>query len=170
MPPLQELFASHAVVKILDFLTLYKDFEYTRTDIAKETGISRRTLYEVFPVIEKYEIISVMRNIGNVRLYKLNTSNVIARRLIALADAVALYEAEKSTGIELASNIQTDECISSQKSPVKVTMLRIEANSAEQIKDVIAEIHFPDVKITEPTKGSTSSNLHTLELQKDVSR
>jgi hypothetical protein len=169
MPPLEELFTSHAVVKILDFLSLYKDFEYTRTDIAKETGISRRTLYEVFPIIERYELITVTKSIGNVKLYKLNTANVIARRMIALADAVALFRAEKSTGIELASNITTDECTSTQKTPVKVTMVQIEANSAEQIKEVMGEIRFPDGKILNQTKRSALDTTQTIELKQDYS-
>jgi hypothetical protein len=140
MPPLQELFETHALVKILDFLSLYKDFEYTRTDIANETGISRRTLYEVFPTIEKYGLVQITKEFGNVKLYKLNMKNPISQRLVALADEIALYNAQKATGIELTTEILPNPpsaipCIT--PSPFKVTIMKVEANSAADIEDLI---------------------------------
>ena len=124
MPPLQDLFETHALVKILDFLTLYKDFEYTRTDIANETGISRRTLYEVFPKLEKFNLVEVTRSYGKVKFYKLNTKNPISKYLIALADEVAFYEAGKATGITLTTkilpNIQTAKPCTNELSQVSV--------------------------------------------------
>jgi AcrR family transcriptional regulator len=140
MPPLQELFETHALVKILDFLTLFKNFEYTRTDIAKETGISRRTLYEVFPTLEKYGLVQVTKAFGKVKFYKLNMGNPISQRLIALADEIAFYNAQKVTGIELATKILPNHPSQSPcatASPVKVTIMQIEANSAADIKDLV---------------------------------
>jgi DNA-binding transcriptional regulator LsrR (DeoR family) len=141
MPPLQDLFETHAIVKILDFLTLYKDFEYTRTDIAKETGISRRTLYEVFPKLEKFNLVEVTRSYGKVKFYKLNTKNPISQYLIALADEIAFYEAGKATGIELSTQIQpkiqTIEPCVSDKSQVSVSFMKVQANSASEMKELI---------------------------------
>jgi predicted regulator of amino acid metabolism with ACT domain len=106
MAPLQELFETHAIVKILDFLTTFKDFEYTKTDIAKETEISRRTLYEVFPILEKFELVTNTRSFGQVNYYKLNSNSSICRLLTRLADEIALFNAEKETGIKLTSDIE----------------------------------------------------------------
>ena len=66
MAQLQDLFQTHAIVKILDHLTLFKDFEYTKTDIAAETGISRRTLYQVWPILEKFDLIELTKSSGKI--------------------------------------------------------------------------------------------------------
>lgn len=143
MAPLQELFETHAIVKILDFLTLYKDFEYTRTDIAKEIGISRRTLYEVFPTLEKYDLVTITRSLGNVKLYKLNTENPIAKRLVTLADTIALYKAQKSTGVDLDLTsditVEVENPYQPQESSGKVslTYCRIEGSTASEIKELL---------------------------------
>jgi hypothetical protein len=161
MPPLQELFETHALVKILDFLSLYKDFEYTRTDIANETGISRRTLYEVFPTIEKYGLVQITKEFGNVKFYKLNMENPISKRIVALADEIALYDAQKATGIVLTTEIQPNQPSPSPRvtpSPVSITVMKIEANSATEIKDLMntssAQSTFGEI-ITEIKKTRT---------------
>ena len=92
MAQLQDLFKTHAIVKILDFLTLYKDFDYTRTEIAKYVGISRRTLYQVFPILEEFQLVKLTKSSGKVKFYKLNTENPISKYLIALTDAIATFK------------------------------------------------------------------------------
>ena len=91
MAQLQDLFRRHAVVKILDFLTLYNTFEYTRTDIANETGISRRTLYEVWPILEKFDLVKITKTSGRIKFFKLNTQNPISKELIILTDKIAFF-------------------------------------------------------------------------------
>ena len=121
---LLDLFQTNAVVKILDFLTLYKDFEYTRTDIAKETGISRRTLYQVFPILEKFELVKVTKSSGMVRFYKLNMENSISKHLVALADQVSLFQAEKTTGIRpefIPETTRFPGPLSKDEQPVEIT-------------------------------------------------
>jgi DNA-binding transcriptional regulator GbsR (MarR family) len=141
MPPLQDLFETHALVKILDFLTLYKDFEYTRTDIANETGISRRTLYEVFPKLEEFNLVEVTKSFGNVKFYKLNAKNPISKYLTALADEIALYEAEKATGIELSTQIQPNtQAIKpsvSEDSQISVSFIKVQAKSASEVMELM---------------------------------
>jgi len=109
MAQLQDLFKTHAVVKILDFLTLYKNFEYTRTEIAKNIGISRRTLYEVFPILEKFELVKLTKSSGMVKFYTLNTNNPIAKHLIALVDAISIFKAGKITDMDLTQLLQQDQ-------------------------------------------------------------
>jgi len=95
MAQLQDLFQTHAVVKILDFLTLYEPFEYTKTDIVNETGISRRTLYQVWPILERFDLVKVTKSSGMIKFYRLNTENSISRQLVKLADKISLFEAER---------------------------------------------------------------------------
>lgn len=95
MAQLQDLFQTHAIVKILDHLTLYKGFEYTKTDIVNETGISRRTLYEVWSIIERFDLVKITKSSGKIKFYKLNTENPISKQLVALADKISFFEAER---------------------------------------------------------------------------
>lgn len=121
---LLDLFQTNAVVKILDFLTLYKNFEYTRTDIARETGISRRTLYQVFPILEKFELVKVTKSSGMIRFYKLNMDNPISKHLVALADQVSLFQAEKITGIPPEFTPETTRfpgALPKDEQPVEIT-------------------------------------------------
>lgn len=100
MAQLQDLFQRHAIVKILDFLTLYKDFEYTRTDIINETGISRRTLYQVWPILERFDLVKVTKSSGMIKFFKLNAENPISRALIVLEDRISFFEADRIAGLE----------------------------------------------------------------------
>lgn len=165
MAPLQELFETHAIVKILDFLTVFKDFEYTKTNIAKETEISRRTLYEVFPILEKYELVLNTRTFGAIKYYKLNTQNSISKLLVKLADEISLFSAEKETGLKLTSDIQIDiknvpnNCGSFGESTIKLTktVIVIEGTAANINKLTQGELNLMDGRTTFPSKKLTSN-------------
>ncbi|XES77823.1 MAG: winged helix-turn-helix domain-containing protein [Candidatus Bathyarchaeia archaeon] len=156
MSPLEELFESNAVVKILDFLTLYKDFEYTRTEIARETGISRRTLYQVFPTLEKFDLVTVSKAVGNSKLYKLNTENSICEVLVALGDEIAFFKAEKATGMSLT---RKEECQTGNFSEAVIKIITVKGNTADvkrMVEGIGANMNtsFP---ITDITKNAPES-------------
>lgn len=161
MAQLQDLFQTHAVVKILDHLTLYKDFEYTRTDIANETGISRRTLYQVWPILERFDLVKVTRSSGMVKFFKLNTENPISKQLIALADNISFFEAGKIAGIDLtlappASLPVILPTIQDQKiGGVEATMLKVKGD-ASQVSQFFHEMFDPtNGEVVIPTTDST---------------
>ena len=95
MADLLTLFNPHACVKILNFLTLYHRYEYTKTDLIRETGISRRTLYEVWPKLEEFDLVEKTKKVGNAQLYKLNMKNEINKLLVKMVDKITLFSAEK---------------------------------------------------------------------------
>ena len=98
---LQKLFLDSSIAKLLDFLTLYRDFDYPKTEISKNSGVSWKTLYRVWPVLEKYEIVVKTRQIGRATLFKLNPDSPIAKALHTLALEVATYDAQKIAAEEL---------------------------------------------------------------------
>ena len=55
-PTLQKLFKESSLAKLLDFLTLYKDFDYSKTEISQNSGVSWRTLHRIWHILEKYEL------------------------------------------------------------------------------------------------------------------
>lgn len=130
MAQLRDLFQTHAVVKILDFLTLYKGFEYTRSEIAKNVGISRRTLYKVFPILENFELVKLTRSSGKIKFYRLNTENSISQYLIALADAISVFQAGKITGMDFKQFLQSDRRVKIT-AEVLTMRVRIEGSSSK---------------------------------------
>lgn len=158
MAQLQDLFSTHAIIKILDFLTLYKDFEYTRTDIAIETGISRRTLYQVFPILEKFDLVKITRSCGQVKFYKLNTENPISRGIIALADEIAFYEAGKTAGMDLSleRSVPASTFQAQPEESMRMTFMKIRMEGTpSQMKKVIGEIDYPYEETQIPFQTST---------------
>ena len=72
--------------KILDFLIEGRGIDYTKKDIAHNCGISRPTLYKLFPRLIQQGIIRPTRTIGRVQLYTLNTENDKVKALLKLEE------------------------------------------------------------------------------------
>ncbi|VVC04156.1 Uncharacterised protein [Candidatus Burarchaeum australiense] len=79
-----KFFGDAPLVRILDFLMENKLFDYTKTDIAKNSGISRVSLYKVWPAFLEHKIVRVTRRMGKTELYALNEKSPIVQQLLAL--------------------------------------------------------------------------------------
>lgn len=86
---LEDLFGSGPLVKILDFLLENRFWDYTKTDIAKHSGISRTQLYQVWRVILETEVVRESRKIGATTLYQTNMESPVMRCLEKLSLTVA---------------------------------------------------------------------------------
>ena len=95
---LQKLFEDSSIAKLLDFLTLYRDFDYPKTEISKNSGVSWKTLYRLWPILEKYNLVIKTRQIGRATLYKLNTESPIAHALNKLALEIAAFGVTEELG------------------------------------------------------------------------
>jgi hypothetical protein len=105
-PTLQKLFEDSSMAKLLDFLTLYQDFDYSKTEISENSGVSWKTLYRLWPILEKYNMVTKTRQIGRATLYKLNTNSPIAQALHRLALEIAAFDAEQIAKEEIAKEEQ----------------------------------------------------------------
>jgi len=94
-PTLQKLFEDSSIARLLDFLTLYRDFDYPKTEISRNSGVSWKTLYRLWPLLEKYELVIKTRQIGRATLYKLNTESPIAKALNKLALEIATFHVKE---------------------------------------------------------------------------
>ena len=95
-PALRNLFQDSAVAKLLDFLTLYKDFDYSKVEISRNSGVAWKTLYRVWPLIEKYDLVVETRRIGRAIMFKLNTENPVAKSMWEFAFQVSKYDVDKA--------------------------------------------------------------------------
>ena len=74
-------------MRILQYLIEGRDFDYTLTDMLN-AGVSWGTLNSEFPKLLKLGIIIKVREIGRVKLYKINKENSIAKKLIEFYDSL----------------------------------------------------------------------------------
>lgn len=72
-----ELIMDKPLAKVVDFLLENPVMDYSKTDLAEETGISRSTLYRKWNVLEELSILQKSRKYQNTQLYKLNTDSSI---------------------------------------------------------------------------------------------
>jgi len=89
-----EVFGNNPIIKVIDFLITFADFDYPLTEIAENSGVSYSSLQIIWPKLEKNNIIIKTRRVGKSDLYKLNTSNPAVKQLIKL-DWNLIHGAEK---------------------------------------------------------------------------
>ena len=79
-----EVFGNSPIMKVLDFLITFADFDYPLTEISKNSGVSYSTMQTFWTRLEKNSIVVKTRRIGKSDLYKLNISNPAVKELIKL--------------------------------------------------------------------------------------
>ncbi len=71
-------------LRVVDFLMENYLFDYLKKDIAQGAGISRITLYKVFPKLVEKCVVVETRRIGRARFYKINRENQLVKQLYAM--------------------------------------------------------------------------------------
>ncbi len=72
------------VFKIIDFLIENKGLDMTKKEIIQGAGISRAALFKYWRQLEIQEIVKVTRQFGKTKLYTLNSTNPIIKKLLEL--------------------------------------------------------------------------------------
>ena len=87
-----ELFGDSPTIKVLDYLLTERGLDFSISDMARNAGIGRATLYRIWEELIKNEIIISTRTIGKSKLYKLNVENPKIKKLIEIDDMLILEE------------------------------------------------------------------------------
>lgn len=82
--------------KIIDFLLDNKGMDFSKTDIAKGAQISRASLFNYWAELEAYGIVKVTRSFGKTKLYKLNATSPITKKIIELEKTLISEALEKA--------------------------------------------------------------------------
>ncbi|MBU3896606.1 MAG: hypothetical protein KJ697_01590 [Nanoarchaeota archaeon] len=85
-----ETFGESPYIKVLDFFLTFPSFDYSKTQVADEVGISRITIEKIWTDLIDKEMIIKTRTIGKAELYRLNTASQHVKVLMKI-------------GLELAS-------------------------------------------------------------------
>ncbi len=90
------VFGENPYIKVLDFFLDNSIYDYSKTDVFEETGVSRVTLQGIFAQLEKRGIIRETRAVGNAKMYQLNKENVLVKRLIKIDLMLSGIEEKKA--------------------------------------------------------------------------
>lgn len=75
-----EVVGDSPVFRVLDFLTVNDDFDYSMTDIAKLSGVGYSTLKLFWPRLENENIVEETRTVGKAKMYRLNETNLSVKK------------------------------------------------------------------------------------------
>ncbi len=78
------------VTRLLNFLIIGREFDYTLTDLANKAGVSWTTLNRIFPKLREQNIVAEVRQVGRARLYKLNMNNPNVQMMVELHKGIIL--------------------------------------------------------------------------------
>lgn len=73
--PFERLFSGVAIARMLDFLitaSVSKDWDYSETQIAKNSGVSARTVQREISKLLEAKLVRQVRTVGNAKMYQLN--------------------------------------------------------------------------------------------------
>ena len=75
-----EIFGDSPILKVLDFLVVNEDFDYSMTDIARLSGVGYSTLKLFWGKLEKEGIVVNVRTVGKAKMYKLDLANPVMKK------------------------------------------------------------------------------------------
>jgi len=83
------VFGESPMIKVLDFFLDNREFDYSLTDITKNSDIGWSTLHGFWNDIVKLGIVIETRRIGRAKLYKLNRKSALVKKLVELDNAIS---------------------------------------------------------------------------------
>lgn len=96
------------VLKVLDFFIDNEAFDHSKTDIAKGAGISRATLFNIWPILEENGVVEPTREVGRAKMFKLNTANPIVKKFMELDNAISDFYASRVGNETLAEAVKSE--------------------------------------------------------------
>ena len=91
-----EYFGDAPLVRIMNFLILGKDFDYSMTEIAEGAGVGWTSFQRAWKLLLKNEAVIPTRIIGKAKLFKLNTENITIKKIVRLHWEILKAETNKS--------------------------------------------------------------------------
>ena len=78
---------SQQMIRLLNFLAelVGSDYEYSKTELAAGAGIGYPSLFRLWPLIEKFDLLIPTRSFGRIQLYKVNSNSPVLHKYLAFA-------------------------------------------------------------------------------------
>ena len=68
------------MLRVMDFLIVNEDFDYSMTDIASQSGVGYSTLKLFWKNLEESKIVKQTRIVGKAKMYRLNSENPVIKK------------------------------------------------------------------------------------------
>ena len=75
-----QVFGDSPMLRVLDFLIVNEDFDYSMTDIASQSGVGYSTLKLFWKKLEESKIVKQTRVVGKAKMYRLNFDNPVVKK------------------------------------------------------------------------------------------
>ena len=82
-------------IRILDFLIVFREYDYNKQDIAKNSNVSWNTLDKIWDKLVDSSIIVHTRKVGKSQMFRINQDNVAVKKLIELHKSLMIESMEK---------------------------------------------------------------------------
>ncbi len=82
MSVLTETLGETPLIKTIDFFLTFQSFDYSKSQVAEETRVSRITMDKIWPKLVKSKFLVKTRIVGPAELYKVNKTNPKVKALI----------------------------------------------------------------------------------------
>ncbi len=79
-----ETFGDSPFIRVLDFFLTFSEFDYSKSQVAHEVGISRVTIEGVWNKLIKEKFLKKTRIVGRGQMYSLDKTNARVRELLQL--------------------------------------------------------------------------------------
>jgi len=122
--PLERLFGS-SMARLLDFFTLYENYEYSKTEVAECAEVSIRTVLRALPYLEEHGIVKHTRTVGNAEMYQTNTESPIIQHLHKAAQAIADIDVIQELESQGYKKEQTNEKTANMKAKPQVSTVAV---------------------------------------------
>ncbi len=90
-----EYFGDTPLVRIMNFLILGKDFDYSMTEIAEGAGVGWTSFIRAWKTLLENKAVVHTRDIGKAKLFKLNTNDPTIKKIVKLHWEVIKEETNK---------------------------------------------------------------------------
>ena len=81
--------------RILEFLIIGRNFEYSFSDLERDSELNLTKLHQAFPAFEKQKLIVQTRKHKGSKLFKLNLENEYVKLLVKLFDTIMAKELDE---------------------------------------------------------------------------
>ncbi|MBN1385849.1 hypothetical protein JW968_02605 [Candidatus Woesearchaeota archaeon] len=75
-----EIFGDSPILRVMDFLVVNEEFDYSMTDISSLSGVGYSTLKLFWSKLESAGIVKMTRRVGKAKMFRLDMSNPSARK------------------------------------------------------------------------------------------
>ena len=90
-----EILGDYPINRVLDFLIIFDQFDYSMKDIARNAGVGYTTLKSFWPDLVKKKIVVLSRKVGKAKLYKLNRNNVAVKHFVKMYWSLTKQQTDK---------------------------------------------------------------------------